>query len=419
MTHRIFTRVIIFSFLLTLGALALAGCDQGEKKASTPEAAAPKGETAPPPPPAAGDDPAAKPEAGAAAAPADKPGADAAPVATVNGTPISRQLLESQVVMAEAGRLMFGEEPPADEAGQAAADLKSQAEVLAGLVSLELACQEAMGRGYAPSEKEVDEAFTEFKNEFDEPEQLYKALDQYGQTEAELREQLVKNMALKKWQENDFLTQIKVSDEEAKDFYDRHQDLARHGELARTSQIFLAVPMGSTPEVHDQIKARAETALGRLKAGESFQAVAREMSEDPEAAETGGDLGWVEKGQSLPLFDQAVFDLKPGQTSALVESPMGFHIFLVSEVKPAGVEPFTDLKADIVDYLSNEKMGEAVRKKMVDLYARADIQIPDPQLKAAFEAFRAAEAAAERGPELKDGPPPAETNAAPAENTQN
>ncbi len=371
-------RLLPASTLLIL-LLALAGCDGGGSSEPARDAAAPPaaGESAPPAPPAT------------EAPPRE---ADSPVVATVNGTPISRQTLDSQVAMADAGRLTFGDEEPRSGEERAAEDLELRLEVLQGLISLELACQEAVRRGYEPRAEEVDEALAALKSDYESPEALSELLKRYGTTEDDLRDQMAKTMALKKWQENDFLAKIKVGDEEVRTFYDAHQEELRHGDLVRVSQIFLAVPLGivGAEQTTAQAKARArgETALKRLEAGDDFGAVAAEISDDPEAAENRGDMGWLEKGQSLPLFDQAVSTLKPGENSALLETPMGFHILKVTDTRPAGVEPLDEVRTNIAEYLSGEKLETVLREKMIELHRAADVQIFDPQLKAAYEKAR-------------------------------
>jgi len=367
--------------------LALAGCDNSpapEAQPKTPPPAA--GADSAPPEPASADQLEPTPaQTGQPTPPAEV----LAVVATVNGKPISGQMLESQVSMSAADRLMFEGPAELSEAEQAEANLLKRLEMLSNLISLELAGQEALRLGYTPKAEEVDEALTELKAEYEEPEELQRLLEQYGSTEADLREQLSRTMALKKWQENNFLAQIKVSDQEARDFYDQNQDSLRHGDLVRLSQIFLPLPLVGTPAQLDKAKAEARTkgqeALELIRRGADFGTVAAEMSREPEAVQNRGDMGWMEKSQSLPFFDQSILDMEPGQVSDLVESPMGLYIFKVTETRPAGLEPFESVRADIVEYLSGEKMEKALRDKMIDLFQKADIQVFDPQLKEIYE----------------------------------
>ena len=70
---------------------------------------------------------------------------------------------------------------------------------------------------------------------------------------------------------------------------------------------------------------KAEEVLKRVKAGENFENLAKEYSDDG-SKQNGGDLGWFGKGRMVPEFENAAFALQPGQTSEIVESQFGFHI---------------------------------------------------------------------------------------------
>jgi parvulin-like peptidyl-prolyl isomerase len=76
----------------------------------------------------------------------------------------------------------------------------------------------------------------------------------------------------------------------------------------------------------DQAKKRAEEALSKIKKGGDFATVVGEYSEDTGSAKRGGNLGPFTKGRMVKPFADAAFALKPGETSAVVESPFGFHV---------------------------------------------------------------------------------------------
>ena len=75
----------------------------------------------------------------------------------------------------------------------------------------------------------------------------------------------------------------------------------------------------------------AALAIERLEAGEDFAELAAEMSLDPGTKDSGGDLGWFPRGVMTPTFEQAAFELEPGQRSEAIQSPFGFHIIEVLE----------------------------------------------------------------------------------------
>ncbi len=83
-------------------------------------------------------------------------------------------------------------------------------------------------------------------------------------------------------------------------------------------------------------KKKAEELLAQLKAApEKFSEIAKQNSQDPGSKDNGGDLGFFARGSMVKPFEEAVFKLKPGQTSGIVETDFGFHIIKLAGIKPA------------------------------------------------------------------------------------
>ncbi|HYO90558.1 MAG TPA: peptidylprolyl isomerase [Pyrinomonadaceae bacterium] len=80
-------------------------------------------------------------------------------------------------------------------------------------------------------------------------------------------------------------------------------------------------------------RSKAEDVLRRARAGENFNALVKEFTDEPNGKEREGDLGWFSRGQMVKPFEDAAFALQPGQISDVVESPFGFHIIKVEERK--------------------------------------------------------------------------------------
>lgn len=103
-------------------------------------------------------------------------------------------------------------------------------------------------------------------------------------------------------------------------------------------------------------QAEAKAALDRIKAGEAFESVARQVSRDPESAVRGGDLGWNAKDNFVPEFSVAMVALAPhGLTAEPIRSPFGWHVIEVTSVRPMAFPPFEQVKAQIVERMRQHK----------------------------------------------------------------
>jgi len=90
-----------------------------------------------------------------------------------------------------------------------------------------------------------------------------------------------------------------------------------------------------------------------------FAQLARQYSEDA-SAPSGGDLGWLTKGQLDPEFEAAAWGLTPGMPSGIVETQYGYHLILVDEKQPVGTEPFDQAKSSIREFLMTEHAAEVM-----------------------------------------------------------
>ncbi|MFZ2017097.1 MAG: peptidylprolyl isomerase [Methyloceanibacter sp.] len=127
----------------------------------------------------------------------------------------------------------------------------------------------------------------------------------------------------------------------------------------------------------------AKKVVERLKNGEDFATVAKEVSKD--AGAEGGDLGFFTRGQMLKPFEDAAFALDVGQISAPVQTQFGWHIIKVEEKRDQPLPTFDQVKGTIMGQLVQQKAQEVVG----GLRDKAKIDVVDPELKKAMDAAAA------------------------------
>jgi len=113
-----------------------------------------------------------------------------------------------------------------------------------------------------------------------------------------------------------------------------------------------------------------EGARARLANGEDFGALARELSEEPAAKTSGGDLGFFGRGQMVPAFEEAAFGAPPNTLVGPIKSDFGWHLIQVLEKRPAGTQPFEQVRPMIAQRLTADRTAEMAEAKARELAQR-------------------------------------------------
>ncbi len=108
----------------------------------------------------------------------------------------------------------------------------------------------------------------------------------------------------------------------------------------RARHLMLQPPVQATQAQVDSVRALLSSYRDRIVGGASFEALARQFSQDPGSAASGGDLGYFQRGQMVAPFEEAAFALQPGELSDVVTTPMGLHLI---EVVDRRVPAFEDV----------------------------------------------------------------------------
>jgi len=179
---------------------------------------------------------------------------------------------------------------------------------------------------------------------------------------------------------------ISVGDEQLKAFYEEHIADYQQSEERRASHILVALDKSADKVKEEAARKKIEQILERIKAGEVFADVAKEVSEDPGSASMGGDLGFFAKGIMDPAFEEAVFTHPKGALVGPIRSQFGYHIIQVVDIKPAKTKDFEEVKEKV---LTRYRKAEA-EKLFYDYAERLnDLAYEDPDsLEPAAEALK-------------------------------
>lgn len=142
--------------------------------------------------------------------------------------------------------------------------------------------------------------------------------------------------------------QSAVTDDDVKAYYEQNKKLYATEEQRRASHILIAVKKDASAADQAAAKSKAEGLVAQLRKNPGdFAKLAKANSQDPGSAENGGDLGYFGKGAMVKPFEDAAFSLKQGEISDPVQSDFGYHIIEVTGIKPAAVKPLEAVKAEI------------------------------------------------------------------------
>jgi peptidyl-prolyl cis-trans isomerase D len=152
-----------------------------------------------------------------------------------------------------------------------------------------------------------------------------------------------------------------VTDAEIQQYYNAHQDQYKVPEEVKVRHILIQVPQGAPAATVAAAKAKAQSVLDQLKKdnGKNFAELAKKYSDDPGSKDEGGELGWLKQGVTVPAFNQAIFSLPVGQISNLVHTQYGFHIIQVEDKHTAHTQPLSDVRAQILSTLTQQKENDA------------------------------------------------------------
>jgi peptidyl-prolyl cis-trans isomerase C len=288
-------------------------------------------------------------------------------LAVVNGTVITKVEFERKLNQVRQHMLNQGQQIPDDRLAQVKTD------IVENMIDEELLFQESRKKGIMVEAVTITAELKRIKQKFANDADFKTAIGKSGFTESQLQANIERGYVINKLIETQIMAPIVIPEQEIRTFYDTHPTSFKKAEQVRASHILIKVDSQAEPSVKDEKKAKLQKVQKRLKGGEDFAVLAKEISECPSNVK-GGDLGYFEPGSMVKPFEEVAFKLKTGEVSDIVETRFGYHLIKVMDKKPESVMGYEDVKDNVGQYLKREKTGEELKGYIEELRKKAVIE---------------------------------------------
>ncbi|MBE0428471.1 MAG: peptidyl-prolyl cis-trans isomerase [Thermoleophilia bacterium] len=288
--------------------------------------------------------------------------------ASVNGEIITKAEVADRI---DNLRKVYSAMIPSEEDEAGYGDLRR--EVADQLVREELERQETEKRGITVSEAEIDERmeYTAEEKFLGDTVRMIEEFEGMGISVEQMRDDIRRTILHEKM-EADIGKDIQVTDEDARDYYERNIGQYVQPERRQVRQIITSD------------EADAAAAVSRLRAGEDMLQLVSEISIDETAAARRGALGLVSPGQLAPELDQAISGLGNGEISDPVRLGEQWYVFKVENIIPAMLRSFEDVRNEIIVIYGGQLYSQKWREFVSEVYDNASIKF-DKEYDPAFK----------------------------------
>lgn len=226
--------------------------------------------------------------------------------------------------------------------------------------------QEAKKNGNNIPEAEIESALERLKEQYTDPQELYKALG--VKDDAGIKEQIEMQMRVEQTLNEVCKDLPDPPKADIKEYYENNSEQFKTTESARVAHIVKYVNWQTDDETaYNAIK----EAHDELKNGAAFEVV---VDKHTDCSDSGGDLGYVTRGQMVEEFEDVVFNLGAGDVSDIFRTRFGFHIAKVYDRRPSVVAELKEVKDQIVSTLREQMRSKAIDEFIDSLKANAKIE---------------------------------------------
>lgn len=256
---------------------------------------------------------------------------------------------------------------------------KIRTEVLDRIINNLLIEQEAKKFGISVLESDVDSAINSIIAENNvTPEQFIQELERMGSNEKSYRENIKGQMLKSRMVNFEVRSKLVITDEKIQDYYDtNYQKQTTASEGYHILQIGFLWGEKNRAKSLAEARENAEMVNKLISAGEEFTILAKQYSDLP-SAEDGGDIGTFKKEEMAPYMLGAIKDMQPGETSSIIETPLGFQILKLISANQDGIitqAPLDSVKSEITEIIYKLEMERSYEKWMGDVRDKAYISI--------------------------------------------
>ncbi|MDO6418806.1 peptidylprolyl isomerase [Amphritea sp. 2_MG-2023] len=211
-------------------------------------------------------------------------------------------------------------------------------------------------------------------------DQFRQALIAEGQDYAQVRQQIRNEMLIQRIQQRIVNSRINVSQQEIDNFLSSHQGEQANTASYNISQILIAVPLQATSKMLQAAQQQADSISAQLQNGADFAETAIAQSKGPNALK-GGEIGWRKLNELPEEFSAVVEKLNPGEFSAPLRSPSGFHILKVNDKQGDTVQLVNQVKVRHILLSPNEIRSAAQTRREIDaIYQKLQQGVPFEEL---------------------------------------
>ncbi len=171
-------------------------------------------------------------------------------------------------------------------------------------------------------------------------------------------------------------TKVAIEDQELRAYYLDHKDEYKNATRFRVRELVLA--KGATPADGEAARATLAKVQAELQGGKPFEELVKLYSSSP-SKDTGGDLGWMEKGLLRPSIEQAALSLKAGGISGPIETDKDIILVQLIQSENEEAKPFADVKAQIMEKLQEPKAQNAIQQYLNNLRTRGNVRFMVPK----------------------------------------